>query len=128
HMTSRRYSLALAFILVWAFPCAASADVQRPLADAIPQESLVAYIARPYDSLTVNGTSTRPVKSTSTIATVLAFLNAGGMIPDEGQIFADIAAALPLLGTYDHALVLLDASSRVVRREVERPGDEDDVS
>jgi hypothetical protein len=58
------------------------------------------------------------------IARVIAFLNASGLIPDEGQVFADIAASLPLLGRFEHALTLLDVSSRIVRREDSDGGDD----
>lgn len=104
-------------------PVVVAAD-RRPIADAIPQEATIAYFARPYNAVNAGdeATDARAANPATTIATILAFLNAGGLIPDEGQIFADIATALPLLGAHEHALVLLDASSRVVRRDSAVPG------
>ncbi len=96
-----------------------SSSVDRPIADLIPQDALIAYMAVPYGSLDRPSDATsQPAASrpTATIATILAFLNASGMIPDEGQIYADIASALPLLGRHEHAIVLLDASSKLVQR------------
>ncbi|MEK6644439.1 MAG: hypothetical protein AABZ08_11070 [Planctomycetota bacterium] len=94
----------------------------------IPADCLVVYSAKPYQLLaptTSRPTDTQPTggAGVSSIATIISFLNASGLIPDEGQVFADIAAALPLLGQFEHALVLLDASSRVVTPS--DPGDTD---
>ena len=92
----------------------------RPITDLVPADNLVVYMAKPYAEVAAasqpadgDGETQRPALS---ISTVLAFFNASGLIPDEGQVFADIAGALPLLGQFEHALILLDASSRVVRR------------
>lgn len=89
-----------------------------PISDIIPHDALIAYMAVPYGRLDAPEASTQPTtgRPVSNIATILAFLNASGMIPDEGQIYADIASALPLLGRFEHAIVLLDASSMLARR------------
>jgi len=107
-------------------------DSDRPITDLIPADNLVVYMAKPYSEVVAasqpadgDEPAERPALSVSTI---LAFLNASGLIPDEGQVFADIAGALPLLGQFEHALVLLDASSRVVRRPSRDPGQADNVS
>ncbi|MCA9257379.1 MAG: hypothetical protein KDA33_17150, partial [Phycisphaerales bacterium] len=90
----------------------------HPISDIIPQNALIAYMAVPYSRLDPHTSTTQPAadRPVSNIATILAFLNASGMIPDEGQIYADIASGLPLLGRYEHAIVLLDASSKIVER------------
>jgi hypothetical protein len=85
----------------------------------IPAESLVVYMAKPYPIL---APAIRPPAASqpedgprlASIATILTYLSASGLLPDEGQVFADIAATLPLLGRFEHALVLLDVSSRIV--------------
>lgn len=82
--------------------------------DLVPADSLVVYAAKPYGRLLA---TTRPDgQPTLSIASIAAALNAAGLIPNEGQVFADIAGALPLLGQFEHAVVLLDVSSRVVER------------
>ena len=97
-----------------------STDRSR-ITSLIPDDTLVAYVAKPYGwfESPVNGATTAPANTVNSIASIVAFLNASGMIPDEGQVFADIASCLPLLGRYEHALILLDVSSRVVERKVE---------
>ena len=126
-MVTRRCTAgSILLSLAAAFPAAAGQTAQRPMTDLIPAECLVVYIARPQATLSA---TSRPGADTgkaaigsSTIATILGFLSASGLIPEEGQVFADIATALPLLGRFDHAMALLDVSSRVVRRPT--PGDE----
>jgi hypothetical protein len=94
------------------------------LSALIPADSLVAYVAKPYGwfepapGQTTTGPDDQP-SAVNSIASIVAFLNASGLIPDEGQVFADIASSLPLLGRFEHALVLLDVSSRVVERKVQ---------
>lgn len=106
-------------------PPLGSQAAERQISDLVPADSLIVYMARPYARLaqtTQPGPGDAQTGATSTIATILAFLNASGLIPDEGQVFADIAAALPLLGRFEHAIVLLDISSRIVRPS---PSDDD---
>jgi len=110
--------LAAGICLVAVLP--ARAAPPRPILDLVPADSLIVYAAKPYASLGA-ATATGPSEPRgpaggggSSIASIVAFLNASGLIPDEGQVFADIAAALPLLGKYEHALVLLDVSSKLV--------------
>jgi hypothetical protein len=94
----------------------------RPVTDLVPADCLVAYMAKPYSETerpsSVSGPTTTAAADTQpsglTISSIVVFLNASGLIPDEGQVFADIAAALPLLGRFEHAVVLLDISSRIV--------------
>lgn len=105
-----------------------SADL-RPMTALVPADSLVVYMAKPYPLLAPP--ASQPADSQphdgarlASIASILTFLSAGGLLPDEGQVFADIAATLPLLGRYEHALVLLDVSSRLVETpDTENPGD-----
>lgn len=120
-----RYLLIIS-VVISAFPGTASLAMarSRPLADGIPQDAMIAYMAVPYGSLDAKDASSQPTSGqpTSTIITILAFLNASGMIPDEGQVYADVASALPLLGQYEHSIVLLDASSKLVPRTDGGPG------
>ena len=112
----------LACCLIQAFGSAGGEAAERPIADLVPEDSLVVYMAKPYGG--VKGTAGEGQRGEkpnpkSSLGTILAFLNASGLIPDEGQVFADIAAALPLLGRSEHALILLDASSKTVERRGE---------
>ncbi len=94
----------------------------RSISDVVPADVQIVYMARPIEALGGSNATTQPTGAVN-LATILSLLNSSGLIPDEGQVFADIATALPLLGRYEHALVLLDVSSKVVRRPG-RPGDE----
>ncbi len=86
----------------------------RAIHDLIPADPLVVYMAKPYGRRAMPQPADQTPSAASSIATILAFLSAAGLVPDEGQVYVDIAAALPLLGRFEHALVLLDISSRVV--------------
>lgn len=96
---------------------------KRAIVELIPADCAVAYMARPYFGGATSGQDEPPGKQ---LAAILTILNAGGLIPDEGQVYADIAARLPLLGRYEHAVALLDVSSRVLREPAKpaasRPG------
>ena len=87
----------------------------RPLMDLVPADSLIVYSAKPYERLLP--TSRPDGQPTFSIASIAAALNSAGLIPNEGQVFADIAGALPLFGQFEHAIVLLDVASRVVERK-----------
>jgi len=97
------------------------------IARLVPARSLIAYMAVPYSALADDPVPGKPAGAT--IQQVVGFLKFGGLIPDEGQVFADIAIALPLLGQYEHALVVIDASSRQVKlAAAARPGEPDRTS
>lgn len=101
----------------------------RPILELVPADCVAVWSARPYADWTettvaTTGPGDRDTAGSHLIA-ILTFMNASGLIPREGQVFADIAARLPLLGRYEHALALLDVSSRVVRR---RDGSESSAS
>lgn len=102
------------WLLVWVLT-ATSTLAARPLMDLVPADSLIVYAANPYERLLP--TSRPDGQPTFSIASIAAALNAAGLIPNEGQVFADIAGALPLFGQFEHAVVLLEVSSRVVERE-----------
>ena len=87
----------------------------RPIMDLVPADSLVVYAAKPYGRLLP--TTLPDGQPTLSIASIAAALNAAGLIPNEGQVFADIAGALPLFGQFEHAVVLLDVSSRVLEKK-----------
>ena len=93
---------------------------ERAITALVPADNLVVYFARPYGEVVGTKSSGKDGEPRSapgsSIATILSVLSASGFIPDEGQVYADIATALPLLGRFEHALILLDASSRIVRR------------
>jgi len=132
-MRSTRWPAALALLLAVSpqVPASPTPGV-RPITDLIPANSLIVYVAKPYvravattqPAVTQAAAKQQPLS----IARILTFLNASGLIPDEGQVFADIASALPLLGRFEHALVLIDASSRVVRRPGNAPAEPSRVS
>lgn len=115
---------------ILAFVCFSAGDVlaaePRPISDVVPGDNLIVYMARPYSAQSDAATS-QPSGGVS-IAMILSLLNTSGLIPDEGQVFADIATALPLLGRYEHALVLLDISSKVIRRPGRTPEEATRVS
>ncbi len=111
-MLAPRSSIAILGILLVAAPEPLSA---RPIMDLVPADSLVVYAAKPYGRLMA--TSRPDGQPALSIASIAAALNAAGLIPSEGQVFADIAGALPLFGQFEHAIVLLDVSSRVVEHE-----------
>lgn len=118
----RRLSLrALPFVLALLMaPMPASGDA---ITDLVPANAMVMYAARPYSFLnasTPTTTTSGPDEATQVpISSIIAFLNAAGLIPGEGQVYADIATALPLLGRFEHAVVLLDISTQVIERKVE---------
>jgi hypothetical protein len=119
---------SLVFSLCLLLPAQSSAG-QRPITALVPADCLVAYLAKPYGQPAAASApaTTAPVDampSEISISSIIVFLSASGLIPDEGQVFADIAAALPLLGRFEHAVVLLDISSRVVQTTT-RPSAED---
>jgi hypothetical protein len=120
-----------------AFACAASARGNGANADEkasrssitslIPADCIVAYFAKPYSPERVPSSQADEGEARPQFASILALLNVSGLVPDEGQVFADIAARLPLFGRYEHAAMLLDISSRVV--DLEQSEDRsDDIS
>ncbi len=131
-MGGRLLGLYISAVASLAMPASANAT-PRPLASLIPADCLVAYLAKPYaaSGSAAQATTTRPAAEERlpelSIASIIVFLNASGLIPDEGQVFADVAAALPLLGEFEHAVVLLDVSSRAVRTS-SGPGNGEEVS
>ena len=91
----------------------------RPITALVPADCLVVYSAKPYKLLAPPATQPTDSQPTSTpslssVAYIISFLSGSGLLPDEGQVFADIATALPLLGRFEHALVLLDVASKPV--------------
>jgi hypothetical protein len=127
----RVFLLPAVTFLLW--PAAVFAEEPRAITSLVPADCLVMYAAKPYASLVATSQpaagATQPAEQSPalSIASILVFLNASGLIPDEGQVFADVAAALPLLGEFEHAFVLLDVSSRIVPATTQ-PGGEDEVS
>lgn len=125
-----RFCIRLTGCLVLSL-CSWAAAQPRPINALVPADCLVAYMAKPYAA--ADTPASRPATSgpdseklpEMSIASVAVFLSASGLIPDEGQVFADIAGALPLLGSFEHAVLLLDVSSRIVRPST-RPAGEDE--
>ena len=102
--------------LVWATSAQVVGADQRHITDLVPADCIAMYTARPYsDWRPEQPAPDNASAGGSQLTAILTFLNASGLIPREGQVFADIAARLPLLGRYEHALALLDVSSKVVR-------------
>lgn len=92
-----------------------------PITDFVPADALVMYTAKPYEFLGEPPQSgdapaaTQPeARPNVSLTTIVSFLNAMGLIPSEGQVYADIVAALPLFGRFEHAVILLDASTEEV--------------
>lgn len=115
-------TIVAAFLLSTAMHRSAARANERPITELVPADALVMYCAKPYTWLDQpigdsEGT-TQPTGTAASIASIVSMLNTAGLIPAEGQVFADIAGALPLLAQFEHALVLLDVSSRIV----EQPG------
>ena len=115
--------LTVAAVLALCSPLfAGDKSKSAPLADLIPSDSVVMYTAKPYSFLTGEATS-KPADGAPTpgvsLTSIIGFLNAAGLIPGEGQVYADIVSALPLLGRYEHALALLDVSTKLVLPEGE---------
>lgn len=93
----------------------------KPITGLIPADSLVIYTAKPYSFLTGETTS-KPADGSPTpvsLPAIVGFLNAAGLIPGEGQVYADLVSALPLLGRYEHGLALMDISAKLVMPEGE---------
>jgi len=110
--------LALLALLSCVGPDQPASSAAAKITDLVPADSLVMYAAKPYGWLDA---ASRPAKEGEepktggfSIASIVSILNAAGMIPDEGQVFADIASAMPLLGRFEHAVLLVDVSSKVI--------------
>lgn len=123
-----RTLLVAALILATVSPAAAPPappSSPSPVTHLIPADSLIAYVARAYGRAEGPAPTSAPSETAQPwLSSVLNLLNAGGLIPDEGQVFVDIASALPLLGRFDHALVLIDVSSQLIHtpaREADAP-------
>lgn len=100
-----------------------SAAARDSITDLVPADSMVMYAAKPYSFLSAgpatSATSSPDEPAQVPISSIIAFLNAAGLIPGEGQVYADIVTALPLLGRFEHAAVLLDISTQVIERSPE---------
>lgn len=129
---SQLFSWCLGWILALngaAYSAPPRSESEKPISDLIPADSLVAFRAKPQNWLAPASQPTSQVEQlsgTAAIAQILAFLSASRMVPDEGQVFSDIATALPLLGRYEYAIVLIDISSRVVQNSSSQ-GDNDET-
>lgn len=111
----------LFWMLMWTLGVSPPPSIARPIMELVPADSLVVYAAKPYGQILP--TSRPDGQPPISIASIAAALNAAGLIPNEGQVFADIAGALPLFGQFEHAVVLLDVSSRVVERPTDETSD-----
>ena len=115
---ARRFEYLCLFGIGFA-PIAARAQ-ERPILSLIPADTAVVFTAKrhaDWSDPAPPGSAEAPESSTGAqLGAILTFLNTSGLIPREGQVFADIAARLPLLGRYEHALTLLDVSSRRTTR------------
>ena len=103
----------------------AAPGAARPITDLLPANSLAVYMAKPYAAESPTPASSpadQPQASgVSAIAQILAVLSASGLVAEEGQVFADVAATLPLLGRFEHALALIDVRSKAVRYSTTQP-------
>lgn len=90
-----------------------------PVLRAIPADALFAWFGRPLNELAganrePAGLATAPAQVESQLPIILAFIQAAGLMPDQGQVFADTAAWLPLLGRFEYAVALLDVRAVAV--------------
>ncbi len=97
------------------------------IAELVPADSLVMYAAKPYGFLSTSSapatTSPADAPFVVSVTAVVGMLNAAGLIPGEGQVYADIVSALPLLGQFEHALALIDVSAKLVDPADDEDGD-----
>ncbi len=104
---------------------------ERSITSLVPADALVMYCAKPYTWLDQpigeSAGTTQPSGTAASIASIVSMLNTAGLIPAEGQVFADIAGALPLLAQFEHAMVLLDVSSRIVEQPKDPGGKADEA-
>lgn len=105
----------------------------KPMTSLIPGDALVLYAAKPYSFLTASSPQTTTSSAAESpgvsISAIVSFLNAAGLIPGEGQVYADIVSALPLLGRFEHAVTLLDVSTKMIDRREDAGADAvDDVA
>lgn len=78
------------------------------LAGDVPADARVVLFGRAMDSPAASAAASRR----GVVTQLLTTLGATGILPREGQVFADIAATLPLLGQFTYAAVLLDVSAQ----------------
>ncbi|MCK6485409.1 MAG: hypothetical protein L6R00_14880 [Phycisphaerae bacterium] len=97
----------------------APADELLDLARFIPADSVAVYFGRPLKG-DVRATSSAAVASGPSVSRFIGALGASGLLGGEGQLYADVVGALPLLGEFPHAVTLIDV-------EVGR-GDADDLT
>ncbi|MBE7507731.1 MAG: hypothetical protein HS101_15810 [Planctomycetia bacterium] len=113
----RALSATLIFLAVWS-PALGFDGKPTPIMDLVPSDALVVYAAKPYSFLMGESPTQSDGETkgpTVSLTSIVGFLNAAGLIPGDGQVYADIISALPLLGRYEHALALLDVSTKLVQ-------------
>ena len=80
----------------------------EPLAASVPADAMVYYHCRPRRGN--DGGST----TANTVASVLTTVGTLGLLSGQAQLMTDALAVVPLLGSREHAVVLLDVSSKKV--------------
>jgi len=79
------------------------------LLGAIPSDAMAVYIGRPVQEGRRSGSAMDWLLTAAQLAAQM------GTLPQQGRLLADIGGALPLFGTYPHAIVLLDISAKALR-------------
>jgi len=101
------HGIPITFIVIASFLCPATASA-KPLNQCLPGNVMAAYFGRPSPT-PAQGPQTQTLNQ---LAMWIMTLKSMGIIPQEGQIFADIAATLPMLGQRPYAIALLDISAK----------------
>jgi hypothetical protein len=82
----------------------------KPIEACVPADPMLVYFNRP-------AAETREAQPTGPAAQLAAWmitLKAMGIIPQQGRMLADIVGTLPLLARRPHAIVLLEATPKVI--------------
>ncbi|MFQ6048149.1 MAG: hypothetical protein ACE5K7_02165, partial [Phycisphaerae bacterium] len=85
---------------------AATTQPARSLAASIPADAMVVYFNRPPADLRDQA------QVAARVASLLVTASVFGVVPSQWQGLTDAASCLPLIGARDHAVALLDVSSR----------------
>lgn len=93
-------------------PAGAASDPITALAGTLPGETLIAYFGRP--------ATLTPQRGIGRLITLAESARRIGLVPAKMRLPADIAACLPLLGRFPHAVALLDARATRLRPGVHR--------
>jgi hypothetical protein len=91
-------------------PAAAGNDVYR----AIPLDAIVVLSGRPPGPPppTESNSAVQRPETPSPLVAILSFLNAAGVVPEEGQALLDLAVSAPFVTRHEFAVALMDIRAR----------------